>query len=111
GDTGIVFDVFDGDHRLMYVVPDDAVDDAGGDERRYAGTVFAVFAVSPRIRIENRSWHVGTGLHDAEALDQCECWGGGEVTACYAQAAHVRVIFEEPCADAVRDGAAALLGK
>jgi hypothetical protein len=109
--SGVVFDVFEGDERILYVVPDDVDGYIEGDERRYATTIFAVFAVSGRVAIEGRTWRVGQPFTDAAGLDRCECWGGGEVTACFRIGTHLRVIFDEPCEAAKRDGTRAVLGK
>lgn len=113
GESGIVFDVFDGDDRLLYVVPDDAVGwtDDDGAEHRYASTVFAVFAVSPNVRVQGRSWRVGQPFDDLAGIDVCECWGNREVTACFRRGTRIRVIFELPCDDAEQGGARAMLGK
>lgn len=113
GESGIVFDVFEGGERLFYIVPDDApgwTDDQGG-EHQYAETMFAVFAVSPRVKVEGRSWRVGEPFDDASGLDLCECWGGREVTACFRKRTHVRVIFEQRCDEATQGGARKMLGK
>ena len=113
GESGIVYDVFDGDERLYYVVPDDAPDwtDDSGEERKYDQTIFAVFAVSPSVVVEGRAWRVGRPLASADGLDQCECWGNQEVTACFQRGARLRVIFELRCDDAEREGARAMIGK
>lgn len=113
GDSGIVYDVFERDHQLLYVVPDDApgwTEDAGV-EHEYSRTVFAVFAVSPRVSVLGRPWRVGEAFDDARGLDTCECWGEREVTACFRPGSHVRVIFELPCDEAEAQGPKAMLGK
>jgi hypothetical protein len=97
GDAGIVFDVFDGPERLAYVVPDDApygIDAA--PEHRYATSTFAVFVVSPRIKVRGRSWRVGSPFEHLGGIDACECWGP-TVTACSQPGSHVHVVFEQPC--------------
>lgn len=109
--SGEVFDVFEGTERIFYVVPDDVEGYSEGDDRRYASTIFAIFAVSGRVIIEGRPWRVGEPFTDDRGLDRCECWGGGEVTACFRIGTHLRVIFEEPCEEAKRDGAHAMHGK
>lgn len=111
--SGIVFDVFEGDERLYYVVPDDAPGwtEAAGVDREYDESIFAVFAVSPKVIVEGRTWRVGAPLESAAQLDLCECWGEHEVTACFQRGAHVRVIFEHRCDDAEREGATAMVGK
>jgi hypothetical protein len=112
GSSGIAFGVFDGGERLLYVVPDDAVGYVDGDdERGYAETVFAIFAMSPRVRVENRTWRVGMAFDDFAGIDRCECWGGGEVTACFTKGSRIRAVFELPCEAAERDGARAMRGK
>jgi hypothetical protein len=108
--SGIVFDVFEGTERLAYVVPDDAIGKPGTEEHQYATTVFAVFAVSPRISVAGRTWRVGQPFQDASGLDRCECWGSGEVTACFQVGSHLRVIFEEACEQVAHD-ARALIGR
>ena len=109
--SGEFFDVFEGDERILYVVPDDVEGYTDGDDRHYASTIFAVFAVSERVSVEGRTWRVGHPFTDDSGLDRCECWGGGVVTACFRIGTHLRVIFEEPCEDAKRDGAKAMRGK
>ncbi len=108
--SGIVFDVFEGAERVLYVVPDDATGEAGTSDHTYASTIFAVFAVSPRVSVAGRTWRVGEPFEDAAGIDRCECWGGGEVTACFQIGTHLRVIFEAACADAAKRGARAMLG-
>src|SRR3990167_8380811 len=93
---------------MLYIVPDDVEGYSEGDDRRYASTIFAV---SGRVSIEGRTWRVGQPFTDDRGLDRCECWGGGEVTACFRIGTHLRVIFEEPCEDAKRAGAKAMHGK
>jgi hypothetical protein len=109
--SGLVYDVFDGDERVLYVVPDDVEGYAEGDDRRYDTTIFAVFAVSGRVSIEGRTWRVGQPFTDDARLDRCECWGGGEVTACFRIGTHLRVIFDEPCENATHEGARSMRGK
>jgi hypothetical protein len=109
--SGLVYDVFEGDERLLYVVPDDVEGYVDGHEREYASTIFAVFAVSDRVSIEGRTWRVGQPFTDDAGLDRCECWGGGEVTACFKIGTHLRVIFEEPCEAATHEGAKVMRGK
>jgi hypothetical protein len=110
--SGLVFDVFEGAERVLYVVPDDVAGYLDGDEdRQYANTIFAVFAVSGRVSIEGRTWRVGQPFTDDAGLDRCECWGGGEVTACFRIGTHLRVIFEEPCETAKQTGAGSMRGK
>ena len=107
-----MFDVFDGRERLFYIVPDDApgyTDDSGA-EHTYAKTVFAVFAVSPKIRVEGHEWQVGSALTNVKGLDVCECWGDHQVTSCFRRGTHVRLVFEAPCDDAERDGPRRMLG-
>lgn len=108
--SGIVFDVSEGTERMLYVVPDDATGEPGSDDHTYAPTIFAVFAVSPRVSVAGRTWRVGEPFEDAAGIDRCECWGGGEVTACFQIGTHLRVIFEAACADAAKLGARAMLG-
>jgi hypothetical protein len=110
GESGVVYDVFEGDERVLYVVPDDMEGYTEAPDRRYAKTIFAVFAVSGRVSVMGRTWRVGQPFNDARDLDRCECWGGGEVTACFRIGTHLRVIFEEPCETAQREGAKAMLG-
>lgn len=111
--SGIVYDVFDGSERLLYVVPDDAPGWTTADEteREYAATMFALFAVSGRVTVAGRRWRVGEPFDDIDGIDFCECWGGGEVTACFKKGSRIRVIFEEACEDAKQRGARAMLGK
>jgi hypothetical protein len=109
--SGLVYDVFEGEERMVYVVPDDVEGYTEGDERRYARTIFAVFAVSGRVSIEGRTWRVGQPFTDDAGLDRCECWGGGSVTACFRIGTHLRVIFDEPCENATQEGARVMLGK
>ncbi len=112
-ESGIVFDVWDGKERLFYVVPDDApgyTDDSGG-EHLYARTVFAVFAISPKVRVQGRSWRVGQVLSESDGLDVCECWGDHEVTACYRRHGHIRLVFETRCDRAEVDGPRAMVGQ
>jgi hypothetical protein len=109
--SGIVFDVFEGTERVFYVVPDDVTGESGSDEHDYAATIFAVFAVSSRVTVEGRTWRVGQPFEDASSIDRCECWGGGEVTACFQIGTHLRVIFEAACADAAKMGARAMIGQ
>ncbi|HSD90768.1 MAG TPA: hypothetical protein VLB44_24755, partial [Kofleriaceae bacterium] len=55
GESGIVFDVFDGTEKLMYVVPDDAPEPenaAAGFKAGYATTIFAIFATSSRVSVD-----------------------------------------------------------
>lgn len=113
GESGVVFDVFDGDERLFYIVPDDAPGwtDDQGNENRYASTTFAVFAVSGRVKVQGRGWRVGKPLGDAKGLDRCECWGDREVTACFQTGSHIRVVFEQACDDAEKRGGAAMIGQ
>jgi hypothetical protein len=113
GESGIVFDVFDGYERLFYIVPDDAVGwtDDQGNENRYASTVFAVFAVSERVNVQGRGWRVSKPLGDAKGLDRCECWGEREVTACFQTGSHIRVIFEQSCEEAEKVGGQAMIGQ
>ena len=85
GDSGIVFDVFDGAEKLFYVVPDED-DHAEGGDHRYAKTIFSIFATSARVSVEGHSWRIGTPLDKADGLVRCECWGDGEVTACVTNA-------------------------
>lgn len=113
GESGIVFDIFDGKERLFYVVPDDApgyVSEAG-TEHLYASTTFAVFAVSGKVRVQGQSWRAGQLLRDLGNLDVCECWGNRDVTACYRKRGRIRVIFEEQCEQAEAVGPRAMLGK
>jgi hypothetical protein len=110
-ESGLVYDVFDGDEHILYVVPDDVDGYTEGDDRRYARTIFAVFAVSGRVSIEGHSWRVGQPFTDDSGLDRCECWGGGEVTACFRIGTHLRVIFDDPCEAATHEGARAMIGK
>ena len=109
--SGMVFDVHEGTERMLYVVPDDETGEAGTEDHTYASTIFAVFAVSPRVSVTGRTWRVGQPFEDAAGIDRCECWGGGEVTACFQVGSHLRVIFEASCADAVKQGARAMLGQ
>jgi hypothetical protein len=108
GESGIVFDVLDGAERLFYVVPDEEPHDSG--ERRYATTIFSIFATSPRVRVEGYTWRVGAPLDSADGLTACECWGDGEVTAC-STGANLSVIFEERCEPAESGGPAAMIGR
>jgi hypothetical protein len=107
-DSGIVFDVFDGAERLFYVVPDEETHDSG--ERRYATTIFSIFATSPRVSVEGHAWRIGAPLASADGLTGCECWGDGEVTAC-STSANLSVVFEERCEPAEADGPAAMVGR
>ncbi len=103
GEAGIVYDVFDGPERLAYVVPDDApgwTDELA--EHRYATTTFAVFVVTPRIRVRGYSWRVGSPLAQLGVIEECECWGE-TVTACQQHASHIQVIFERACDEATLD--------
>jgi hypothetical protein len=113
GETGVVFDIFDGSDRLFYVVPDDAPGYVSeqGTAHLYASTTFAVFAVSGKVRVEGRSWRAGQPLRELESLEVCECWGDREVTACFRKRSHIRVIFEDHCDSAEADGPRAMLGK
>jgi len=114
GESGIVFDVFDGAEKLMYVVPDDAPQPENAPEgvrAGYATTIFAIFATSPRITVDGHPWQVGQSLDGITNVSACECWGDGEVTACWTAEPHVQLIFEERCADARDHGAGAMLGK
>jgi hypothetical protein len=100
GDSGIVFDVLDGDEKLFYVVPDELEQEEDGT-RHYEKTIFTIFVTSPRLSVEGYSWRVGQRLDSAKDLMQCECWGSGEVTACSIRA-HLAVIFEERCEAVVK---------
>jgi hypothetical protein len=108
GDSGIVFDVMDGDEKLFYVVPDEEEQEENGT-RRYLETVFTIFVTSPRLSVEGYSWRVGAPLESTKDLVRCECWGSGEVTACSIRA-HLAVIFEERCEAAERSGPEAMVG-
>lgn len=108
GDSGIVFDVFDGAERLFYVVPDD--ESGEGSDQRYAKTIFSIFATSSRVSVEGHAWRVGAPLDKADGLTRCECWGDGEVTACMT-AANLSVIFEEHCEPAEQGGPSAMVGR
>jgi hypothetical protein len=108
GDSGIVFDVFDGGEKLMYVVPDEEEQEENGT-RRYGNTIFTIFVTSPRIAVEGYSWRVGSPLESAKDLTRCECWGSGEVTAC-SLFAYLAVIFEERCEAAEQSGPQAMVG-
>jgi hypothetical protein len=108
GDSGIVFDVFDGDEKLFYVVPDEEEREDDGT-RRYLKTIFTIFVTSPRIAVEGYSWRVGSPLESATDLTRCECWGSGEVTACSIRA-HLAVIFEERCEPAEQGGPQVMVG-
>jgi hypothetical protein len=99
GESGVVFDVFERDEKLFYVVPDDN-----------APTVFAVFATSPRISVEGRTWQVGQPFLDAKGIDHCECWGNNEVTTCFQIGTHLRLVFEESCEDARQSGPQVMRG-
>lgn len=109
--SGLVFDILDGSERLFYVVPDDAEGFANDGESRYADTIFAVFAVSPRVAVDGRTWRVGEPFTDDAGIDRCECWGDGEVTACFKIGSRLRVIFDDACATAKTAGASAMRGK
>jgi len=113
GESGVVYDVFDGPERLFYVVPDDAPGwtDDSGTPHRYAPTMFAIFAVSSRVHVLGHSWRVGQPFEEVGDLNACECWGNREVTACFRRGHHVRVIWEQPCDDAEAQGARAMIGK
>ncbi|NVB83611.1 MAG: hypothetical protein HOV81_34875 [Kofleriaceae bacterium] len=116
GGSGLVFEVFDGAEQLFYVVPDDAStdepeDEAPPEERKYATSIFAVFAISPKVAVQGRSWKIGSPLESAQGATTCECWGEGEVTACFDKGARLRVIFEERCEDAQEQGGKAMIGK
>lgn len=113
GDSGIVFDVVSAHEKLFYVVPDDAAGytDAESGPHRYATTVFAVFAVSPQVRVQGRPWRVGQVLSESTGLDVCECWGNHGVTACYRRHGHIRVVFEANCDRAETDGPRAMVGE
>lgn len=108
GESGLVFDVFDGDEKLFYVVPDE--EDQDGGEQRYAKTIFSIFATSSRVHVEGHAWQVGSPLEKADGLLTCECWGDGEVTAC-TTGANLSVIFEERCEPAQADGPSVMIGK
>ncbi len=113
-DSGLVFEVFRGAEQLFYVVPDDAAADSEepeSGERAYASTIFAVFAISPRVAVEGRDWTIGAPLRSAHGASVCECWGEGEVTACFDQGSRLRVIFEDRCEDASANGGTAMIGK
>jgi hypothetical protein len=107
----IVFDVFEDTQLVLYLVPDVATGEAGTSDHTYASTIFAVFAVSPRVSVAGRTWRVGQPFEDTAGIDHCECWGAGEVTACFQIGTHVRVIFEAACAEAAKQGARAMLGQ
>jgi hypothetical protein len=107
-ESGIVFDVLDGDEKLFYVVPDEN-EGADANEHRYANTIFAMFATSPRIEVADHAWRVGRPLDNADGLVGCECWGDGEVTSC-AVTGHLRVVFEDRCEAARDTGPRAMLG-
>jgi hypothetical protein len=116
GGSGLVFEVFRGTEQLFYVVPDDApFEDAGtvhdGAGRPYATTIFAVFAISPQIAVQGRDWKIGSPLESAVGASVCECWGDGEVTACYDPGARLRLIFEDRCEQAQEQGGKAMIGK
>jgi hypothetical protein len=117
GDSGLVYEVFRGTEQLFYVVPDDAPSDDTQDqgdphaEARYAKTIFAVFAISPRVAVQGRNWRIGAPLESATGASICECWGDGEVTACFDRGARLRVIFEDRCEDAQVQGGTAMIGK
>ena len=99
--SGVVYDVFDGDAKLFYVVPDENEAWAEKGAPRYSKTIFAIFATSERIVVDGYSWRVGRPLETAQDLVGCECWGDGEVTACSLRE-HLSVIFEDRC-EAARD--------
>lgn len=117
GGSGLVFEVFDGTERLFYVVPDDTAEEPSDDdaatpeEHTYATSIFAVFAVSPKVAVQGRSWKIGAPLESAQGATTCDCWGEGEVTACYDKGARLRVIFEDRCEDAQLQGGKAMIGK
>lgn len=120
GGSGLVFEVFDGSEQLFYVVPDDApsdepageaAEDVGEPARQYASTIFAVFAVSPKVAVKGRDWTIGAPLTSVQGATTCECWGEGEVTACFDKGASLRVIFEDRCEDAQERGGKAMIGK
>lgn len=113
GGSGLVYEVFRGSEQLFYVVPDDAPFDAGEPHAAppYAKTIFAVFAISPRVAVEGRSWKIGSPLENARGASVCECWGDGEVTACFDRGARLRVIFEDRCEEAQEQGGSAMIGK
>jgi len=112
GDAGVVYNAYRGRERLLYVVPDDAPGwtDDDGTEHQYAKTIFAVFAVSDKVRVDGRAWRVGTPLADISGLDACECWGNRDVTSCWGARDHVRVVFDVACGDADTQGPRAMLG-
>jgi hypothetical protein len=86
--SSFVFNVFDGDERLFYVVPTASV--------APYGAVFGVHVTSPRIPDRLHGWRVGDVFFDRAAIERCECWGGGnrEVATCYRPGEHVAVLFE-----------------
>jgi hypothetical protein len=99
GESGVVFDVFEGTEKIFYVVPDDNTP-----------TVFAVFATSPRVSVEGRTWQVGQPFLDAKGIDHCECWGNNEVTTCFQIGGHLRLVFEESCDEARQSGPQVMRG-
>ncbi len=89
-DGTLEYDVFDGDERLLFVVPTDD------------GHVFNVHATSARIGSDH-GWRVGKRFRGASRLSQCECWG--ENPTCWTDGEHVAVNFKRSCDD-LSDGEA-----
>lgn len=110
-ESGIVFNVYADRERLFYVVPDDAPGYTDDQETHaYAKTVFGVFAMSPKVRVQGRSWRVGQLLDDVAGLDRCECWGDDTVTTCFHKGSHIRLVFEANCHPAAEQGAKVMIG-
>lgn len=81
---GEELNVFLGDERLFYVIPNDD------------GTLFNVHVVSPKVAIgEYPEWVIGSPFHNTEPLTSCECWGSHPV--CYHRGDHVAVAFQVAC--------------
>ena len=82
-DGSLEYDVFLGDEKLLFIVPNDD------------GTVFNVHATSPKVGVADRAWRVGAPFAGARDLTTCECWG--ENPTCYKRGEHVAVNFKRPC--------------
>ena len=93
-DGSLEFDVFQGNERLLFVVPNED------------GTVFNVHATSNKIALADRGWRVGETFQGASAIDTCECWG--ENPTCFKKGEHIAVNFKRACTGLTEGDARAL---
>ena len=75
------YQVFDDDHPLFTVVPDDE------------GNILNVHVVTPKVTMADRPWRVGAPFKGT--ITDCDCWGGK--TVCFKKGEHVAVTFDRRC--------------